>query len=580
MKKDKNIYSIKNLYKILKIIYQNLRGNTLPKIDKIKFSSNLNSNTKNKKILIAVSTGGLSSMLVFESLIGKLLQNKNCEVDYFLCDEVLPACVMATVHRINEDNFEKHGSKKICSYCFVRSDEYLKKTGSNVVKFSDFINSDELHEIQSMKFNNDILENIKNFKHDGINTGEHANSGTIRYFSSSNFKKFKNSKEILVKYIKAALVTQKVCENLFKERKYDEMFINHGIYVPQGVILDCAKKVGINTSAWCFAYTRNSVNITRDDTYHRALIHEQNEKWNNFNFDEKAEKKIDDFLRLRRKGKSLAISDNWNESLKNQNLDIENYLSKRGIDPNKPIIGLATNMLWDAQVYFPTNFFKDLLEWLFFTIDYFIKRQDLQLVIRIHPAEVLTTTKSLERVEELVLEKYKTLPGNIFLIKPEDKISTYSIFNKCNAVLVYGSKIAMETMAANIPTIVCGESFLRNKQISFDPDSKEEYHEMLSKLPYLENPIKKERLMLAKKYAFHFFFRRTIKINSIYERKFKTPNIGIMENVKDILNNNKDPGLKMIIDSIIDGEDFIFKAEDYFNNSESKLKPDSLREYL
>ena len=53
-----------------------------------------------------------------------------------------------------------------------------------------------------------------------------------------------------------------------------------------------------------------------------------------------------------------------------------------------------------------------------------------------------------------------------------------------------------------------------------------------------------------------------------------------MENVKDILNDNKDPGLKMIIDSIIDGEDFIFKAEDYFNNSESKLQPDSLREYL
>ena len=133
MKKDKNIYSIKNLYKILKIIYQNLRGNTLPKIDKIKFSSNLNSNTKNKKILIAVSTGGLSSMLVFESLIGKLLQNKNCEVDYFLCDEVLPACVMAIVHSINEDNFEKHGSKKICSYCFVISVEYLIKTGSNDV---------------------------------------------------------------------------------------------------------------------------------------------------------------------------------------------------------------------------------------------------------------------------------------------------------------------------------------------------------------------------------------------------------------------------------------------------------------
>ena len=65
----------------------------------------------------------------------------------------------------------------------------------------------------------------------------------------------------------------------------------------KGVILDCAKKFDINTRTWCFAYTRNSVNITRDDTYHRALIHEKNDKWNNFNFDEKAEQKIDDFLK-------------------------------------------------------------------------------------------------------------------------------------------------------------------------------------------------------------------------------------------------------------------------------------------
>ena len=136
----------------------------------------------------------------------------------------------------------------------------------------------------------------------------------------------------------------------------------------------------------------------------------------------------------------------------------------------------------------------------------------------------------------------------------------------------------METMAANIPTIVCGESFMRNKSISFDPNSKQEYLDMLDKLPFLKNPITKERLLLAKKYAFHFFFRRTVKINSLYERKLKTPNIGIRENVSELLNKNQDPGLKMIIDSIINGEDYIFKAEDHYDSKEVKLDPD--REYL
>tara|TARA_B100001063_G_C16768978_1_gene560370 strand:+ start:634 stop:2373 length:1740 start_codon:yes stop_codon:yes gene_type:complete len=579
MKKFLNKNFFEDVIKYLKIFYQNIRGNKLPDLNKIRLPKNYNKIYK-KKVLIAVSTGGLSSMLVFESLIGKLLQSKNCEVDYLLCDEILPACVMATVHRIDQSNFIKKGSKKICSYCFVRSNNYLKKSGNNVVRFSELINQDELNQIKKINFEKYTFEDLKNFKFEGINIGEHANSGTIRYFSSSNLKNIKNSKETLIQYVKAALVTQKVSENLFKKKKYDEMFINHGIYVPQGVIQDCAKKFDVNTATWCFAYTRNSVNITRDDTYHRALIHEKNDKWNNFNFDKKAEQKIDEFLKVRRKGKSLSISNNWNESLEDQDLDIENYLFERKVDVNKPIIGLATNMLWDAQVYFPTNFFKDILEWLFFTIDFFVKRQDLQLVIRIHPAEVLTTTKSLERVEDIILEKYKTLPKNIFLVKPEDKISTYSIFNKCNAVLVYASKIAMETMAANIPTIVCGESFLRNKSISFDPNSKDEYFDLLSKLPFKNNPIDEKRLILAKKYAFHFFFRRTIKVNSIYDKKNKNPNIGIKENVVELLNTGEDPGIKMIIDSIIGGNDFIFKAEDYLSKDKEKNNQDELREYL
>ena len=148
MKNNNSMTSLEVLIKNLKVLYQNLRGNTLPKIDKIKFQNNLVSNNKKKKILIAVSTGGLSSMLVFESLLGKLLQNKNCEVDYLLCDEVLPACVMATIHRIGENDFSKHGSQKICSYCFSRSSEYLSKAGGNIIKFSDFISNDELNEIK------------------------------------------------------------------------------------------------------------------------------------------------------------------------------------------------------------------------------------------------------------------------------------------------------------------------------------------------------------------------------------------------------------------------------------------------
>ena len=113
--------------------------------------------------------------------------------------------------------------------------------------------------------------------------------------------------------------------------------------------------------------------------------------------------KIDKYLKSRWYGKT-----DWEFFFKNPKFNIEDYFVQKGIDMNKPIVGLATNMLWDAQVYFPTNFFSGMLEWLFFTIDFFIENPQLQLVIRIHPAEAHPSKKSVQRVENDINKKVAT----------------------------------------------------------------------------------------------------------------------------------------------------------------------------
>ena len=42
------------------------------------------------------------------------------------------------------------------------------------------------------------------------------------------------------------------------------------------------------------------------------------------------------------------------------NFEIDKYLKKIGVDLNKPLIGMATSVMWDAQIDFPSNFFKIL----------------------------------------------------------------------------------------------------------------------------------------------------------------------------------------------------------------------------
>ena len=203
----------------------------------------MNRKKNGKKILIATSSGGLQSILVFEALIGNILKKEGCEVDFLLCDEVLSGCVMKTIFNNSEKKVLGLSSiNNNCSICFLRAKNYLSKHKLNIIKFSDLISSEEISDIEKSNYENLSIEEIKNIKVDGIPVGEHANSGTIRYYTGTNLKDFKYSKSIMIQYLKSAIITKNVCDNLFEKTQYDEVFMNHGVYVPQGVVIDCAKK--------------------------------------------------------------------------------------------------------------------------------------------------------------------------------------------------------------------------------------------------------------------------------------------------------------------------------------------------
>ena len=552
-----NCIKIINIY--FKILLRFVSGQRLPNWKKINLSKNPEKSikSKNENILIAVSAGGLQSMLVFESMIGSVLKYEGYNVDYLLCDEILPACVMASIDNIDEKNFAAKGSKEICSFCFVRANRYLKSSGGNVLKFSDFITDEELRSIKDKDYSNFDFSSIRKLVNEGVNVGEHANAGAIRYYLNSDYENLDNSKNILEKYLKSAIITQRVTERILKEKKYKEVFLNHGIYVPQGVIMDCARKLKVNCSAWTTGYRRNSIIVTRNDSLHRQLIYEDNSTWEQMKFDKKNEKKIDEYLKSRWVGDT-----DWEFYSKNPKFNGKEYLKERNLDLSKPIVGLATNVMWDAQISFPNKVFLDMLEWLFFTIDFFTKNDHLQLVIRIHPAELNISKKSSQRVFDEVKKRYKNLPKNILLIKPDDDISTYSVFEKCNCVITYGSKIAIETAAVNIPTIVCGENFVKNKNVTIDIDSKEDYLKVLKEIPLPKNIIK-DKILRAKKYAYHFWFRKMMKVESIYEDKniYKDLSINIKDDLFKKYDQKKDPGLLEIINSIMNKSEFILKDE-------------------
>ena len=171
----------------------------------------------------------------------------------------------------------------------------------------------------------------------------------------------------------------------------------------------------------------------------------------------------------------------------------------------RPIVLLPTNVLGDSLTLGRQVFTKTLADWVSRTILYFIGRPDIQLVIRVHPGEILTREYSMLDVVKQTLPE---LPEYIHLIHPEEQINTYDLVSITDVGLVYTTTVGLEMALKGIPVIVTGQTHYRNRGFTYDPESWVEYFKLLGMI--LEKPsqfkLPEDKIQLAWKYAYHFFY--------------------------------------------------------------------------
>jgi hypothetical protein len=222
---------------------------------------------------------------------------------------------------------------------------------------------------------------------------------------------------------------------------------------------------------------------------------------------------------------------------------------------------MLTNVLWDAQLHYPANAFPDMLDWLLKTIQYFRGREDLQLLVRVHPAEIRGSVPSRQPVVAEIKKAFQVLPPNVFIIPPESPISTYAAMLQCDSVLIYGTKTGVELASLGIPVVVAGEAWIRNKGITIDAMSSDEYFRILDTLPLRRRMDESARLR-ARKYAFHFFFRRMIPISFVEPQRGWWPYRLSLSGLEDLM-PGRDPGLDVICEAVLTGSPFVYPAEHF-----------------
>ena len=507
------------------------------------------------RVLIGTSVGGYLPGVHLESMLAVALTLRGAQVHLLLCDEFLPACVQSQIgHFSSIGQFAAEGpARRVCGTCYQPGRKCYESLGLPLHRYRDSTTAAE-RKLAAATARTLPLDAIAAHRDGEVAVGEHALAGALRFSARGTLEGQADAGPILRRYFEAALLTTFALRGLARAGKFVTSCFHHGIYVPQGLVGEVLREHGVRVVNWVPAYRKQCFIFSHGETYHHTLMTEPTAAWEDIAWTPDLEARLMEYLKSRWHG-----TQDWIWFHEKPRFEIDEIARKIGVDFSKPCIGLLTNVVWDAQLHYPANAFPNMLAWIMATIRYFAQRPELQLVIRVHPAEIRGTVRSRQLVAEEIARAFPELPPNVFVIAPDSDVSTYAAMLQCDSVIIYGTKTGVELTSMGVPVVVAGEAWIRNKGVTLDARSAAHYFELLDRLP-LGQRMDDDAVRRARKYAFHFFFRRMIPLPMMAAAEGKSPYRVDLQSL-DELRPGRSKGLDAICDGIINGAPFVFPAE-------------------
>ncbi len=515
------------------------------------------SNKQAPRVLLATSVGIHAASSIFDSYLAVALTARGAVCDVVLCDAVLPACQAADYTWYpNPGHFGRAGSRyDLCTACLAPAERLFgaRGLGLKVHRYGELVGEVDRTRARLIA-NTTQPAAIGDVLLDGLPVGEAALSGALRFFARGDLEGDQMQEAVLKRYLEASCLALFAMRKLIANGGYDVVIGHHGIYVPQALVAAAAHEAGVRFVAWNPAYRTGCFIFSHGETYHRAMLTEPTSVWENLRLDESKRVRLMRYLADREKGTQDWIA--FHPAGARGGGDI---VAKIGLNPAAPIVTLLTSVVWDAQLHYRQRAFKNQVDWVLKTIAHFASRDDLQLAIRVHPAEVTGSLPSCQPIAHEIKAAYPRLPGNIALIRPEEEISTYALADASDAVIIYATKTGIELAARGIPVIIAGEAWLRGKGIGVDCNDGESYERTLASLPFGKR-LDEVRIARAQAYAYHFFFRRMIPLPGLRCGRIGGVPYEIAPLRLSALAPGASAGLDCVCQGVLNGTSFVLDA--------------------
>lgn len=459
-----------------------------------------------ERVLIATAHGFGGARLAFETIVALALRMRGAAPTVLYCDATLPAC-----------EFNRHGNfdpdpgpdapvvapgarLEPCRVCTADILDPYELLPLERVPFRRYLREGDLARAEAFADAIPYAE-YGGATRDGIRVGEHAFASLMRATLRGTPADDEPTRRLFRRYLISTSLLAELASRAMDDLRPDVVVAVHGVYATHGTICEVARAKGARVVVYGTPYRRGTIWLSHDDTYHRTLVSEPNSVWENMEWTPERERRVDEYLGEKRfGGRDYAA---YHDGAIDDRAEIARELD---LDPAKPVVALYTNVLWDAQLYYSYNAFDNMLDWMFETIRWFEKRPDLQLVVRVHPAEAKGAMPTAQPMMAEIEREFPTLPANVRVVRPETPLSSYTLAELSRAALIYGARMGVEVAAMGVPLVVAGETFNRRKGYSIDVETREEYFRVLEGVAEMPR-LSPEIVERAKKYAYHYYFR-------------------------------------------------------------------------
>jgi len=290
---------------------------------------------------------------------------------------------------------------------------------------------------------------------------------------------------------------------ILARERYDALIVPNGSILEFGAAYRVAKHLGIPVMTYEFGEQRERMWLAQDD---EVMRHDTDALWRALG-DRPLEsvqwEKLRQLYAARQGGQLWEnFARQWQATPPRGSQALRSEL---GLDPERPIALLATNVVGDSLALGRQVFSKGMADWLEKTARFFAERPGVQLVVRVHPGELLSAGQPSVEILESALPK---LPDHVVVIPPESKLNTYDLMDLASFGLVYTTTVGMEMAMRGIPVIVAGRTHYRGKGFTLDPENWEDYFALIDRQLDGRVPtrLREDQVELAWRYAYLFFF--------------------------------------------------------------------------